>query len=548
MKKISTLLLTLLPGLVLAQTTGTTRDLGNEDITVVKEYQPVLKDAFKINITPSADTAAANTPVLTYDIDPKPMNSGYNITPIKPVRIKDDNIRKLYRGFVKGAYGMENTALLDAYFNSLRSKEFDAGFSFHHMSMNGKINDYGFPGNSENSIEAHGTRFFNDFNLTGELGYNRDLVHYYGYKSPPDLFSKDETKHMMDGFNGKFGIQNSVNADLHYGGGINFYTFGDNRNTTENNIGLSGEVATDIQPGKLHVEVTGDFMKVEQGDLEYNRNLYRMRPYLRIQKDIYSLTAGANVAIESNDGETDYHLYPNLKGDYHVVNDLFNVWAELSGDLQRTDIRSLAKKNPFFDGYVPLVNANNKIKLHGGANVRLSHDLMLTASGGYSRIKNMPFFYNRNEIDFPVTFTTTYDDIDLITIRGALDYKHGEKYSGSVFTEYNGYGTDKLKEALYVPALRFGFNGTYNMAEKIFVKADLYYNSKLFGIEYSDAGDANTVELKGYFDANLGIDYRYNKNISVFAQLNNLGFAQYFRWYQYPSYRFTALIGATLAF
>jgi hypothetical protein len=130
------LLLLVIPGFVVAQTPGNTRDLGNEDITIIKEYQPVLKDAFKINIVPSGDTAVAAAPSLEYGIDPRPMNSAYNITPIKPVRIKDDNIRKLYRGFVKGGYGMESTAMLDIYFNALRSKEFDAGVSFHHLSMN----------------------------------------------------------------------------------------------------------------------------------------------------------------------------------------------------------------------------------------------------------------------------------------------------------------------------------------------------------------------------------------------------------------------------
>jgi hypothetical protein len=542
------LLLLITPGFIAAQNTGTVRNLGNEDITIVKEYQPVLKDAFKINIVPSGDTATAAPLALEYGIDPKPLNSNYTISPIKPVRIKDDNIRKLYRGFVKGGYGMESSALLDVYFNALRSKEFDAGVSYHHLSMNGKINDYGFPGNSENKLEAHGTRYFDDFSLKGAINYDRNMVHYYGYNSPPDLYSKEETRHLMDGFSGDFGIESAAGAKLGYYGGLNFYTFQDNRDTKENNFGLKGGIAMDMNMGILKVDASADFMNVEQDVLDYNRNLIRLNPRLEIKKDSYKISLGANVAIEGNDGDTDYHLYPLIRGEYHVINDLFNVWGELSGNLERTDIRGLAQRNPFFDGYMPLANANHKIKFHGGANVRLSRDLMLTASGGYSRITNMPFFFNDSSTTFPVTFTTVYDDIDLLNIRGALEYKRSEKFTAAVFTEYNGYGTSELNEALYVPALRFGFNGTYTMGEKIFAKLDLFYNSKLFGIEYTAAGEASTTELNGYFDANLGVDYRYNKNISVFAQLNNLGFAQYFRWYNYPSYRFTAMVGATIAF
>lgn len=549
MKLIKIFPLIFIPVVSQAQTTGTTRNLGNEDITVVKEYQPVLKDAFKINISPTGDTSTTDPTPLKYSIDPKPMNSNYTISPIKPVRIKDDNIRKLYRGFVKGGYGLENTPLLDIYFNALRAKEFDAGISYHHLSSTGKITDYGFPGNSNNRLEAHGTRYFNNFQLAGEVEYDRNMVHYYGYNSPPDLFSKKETKHLMNTIRGNFGIQSAAGAETGYHGGINFYAFNDNRDTKENNIGFSGGVSHEMELGVLQADASADLMNVEQpGGIDYKRSILRFNPKLVIKKDAYSFTIGANVAFEENDGDTDYHLYPLVRGEYHVVNDLFNLWAEVSGDLQRTDIRSLANRNPFFDGFMPLANVNNKIKFQGGANIRLSHDLMLTTSGGYSRITNMPFFFNRFDTLFPVTFTTVYDDIDLITIKGALEYKRSEKYAIGVFTEYNNYATDKLDKPLYVPALRFGFNGNYAMAEKIYAKVDIYYNSKLYGIDYTENGTANTVELKGYLDANLGVDYRYNKNISVFAQLNNLGFQQYFRYFRYPSYRFIAMVGGTIAF
>ncbi|MBK9638938.1 MAG: hypothetical protein IPO63_14455 [Bacteroidetes bacterium] len=47
------ILIALCPTLSFAQTGGgKTGNLGNEDINVIKEYQPVLNDAFKINISP----------------------------------------------------------------------------------------------------------------------------------------------------------------------------------------------------------------------------------------------------------------------------------------------------------------------------------------------------------------------------------------------------------------------------------------------------------------------------------------------------------------
>ena len=66
----------------------------NNDITVVKGYKPILAEARKISDSPSADTATFEVPKLTYNIDPKPLPSAYNISPIKAVKIKDENIKK----------------------------------------------------------------------------------------------------------------------------------------------------------------------------------------------------------------------------------------------------------------------------------------------------------------------------------------------------------------------------------------------------------------------------------------------------------------------
>lgn len=92
-------------------------NLGNEQINVVKAYQPTLSDAFKISDVPSRDTAVSYTPDMKYEISPVQYPTVYTISPIKPLRIKDENIKKLYRGFVKGGYGTKNTPYAEIFYN-----------------------------------------------------------------------------------------------------------------------------------------------------------------------------------------------------------------------------------------------------------------------------------------------------------------------------------------------------------------------------------------------------------------------------------------------
>ena len=237
---------------------GKTGQLGNEDIDIVKEYQPVVNDAFKINLQPDQDTLTTGSgQALKYSIEQIQAKSQYNTSPIKPVRIKDDSIRKLYKGWVKAGYGLENMPMLDASFNSIRSKNYDAGISLKHLSASGKIKDYGFPGNSRSSAELYGTRYFERFSLGASAGFQADKVHYYGFQTPPELFSKAETKHTMNKVFGGLTIRGIQNNDdrWQYTGALDFYSFGDNLDSRENDIQLSGKLSKSMNNSAFELDL-----------------------------------------------------------------------------------------------------------------------------------------------------------------------------------------------------------------------------------------------------------------------------------------------------
>ncbi len=541
-----------LPALVYSQAskdTVKTKNLGESEVFILKSYQPVLNDAFKINLTPSIDTSTAKTPILKYDVDPRPMNSNFNLTPIKPVKIKDETIKKLYHGFLKVGYGLENMPMVDFYYNTIRSKQFVAGVSFKHLSSTGKIKDYGYPGNSNNELGIHGTKFFPTFSLSANVNYDRDVVHYYGYNSPPDLYTKGETKHGMNDINGRFALSSlsQKKDDWKYNGAIEFYSFKDNRASSESNVGVFADAGKNIDLGFLSGNISYEAMKINQPLQKYNHGIFRLLPNLKIKKELYLIDLGANLVIESNDGETFYHFYPKINANYQIIDDQLSVFAGINGDVIRNDLRSFSKENPFLGDYVKLKNTNNKIKISGGTKIKLAHDLMFLAEASYGRYTNQPFYFNKDSSSFPVTYTTIYDDVNLFTLKSSIEYKMGEKILFGANIIFNNYKTNGLEHPLYVPLYKLGINGAYTIADKITAKIDLFYNGESYGIEYNSAIPTYT-KLKSYFDANLSIDYRYSKLLSVFVQLNNLGFSQEFRYYRYPSYRFTGLAGVTLSF
>jgi hypothetical protein len=49
-------------------------------------------------------------------------------------------------------------------------------------------------------------------------------------------------------------------------------------------------------------------------------------------------------------------------------------------------------------------------------------------------------------------------------------------------------------------------------------------------------------------DINLGLEYRYNKRLSAFIQMNNLASQRYNRWYNHPVQIFQFMGGITARF
>ena len=550
-----------LPGLLLwfalpvsGQNTGTAVKLGNEDVNIIKDYQPVLNDAFKINIQPGQDTGMGiRRNNLTYRLDAFPLNTTFTTSPIKPVRLKDDAIKKLYRGWVKAGYGLENMPLVDASFNSLRSKEFDAGISLKHLSARGGIKDFGYPGNGNTGINAFGTRYFSKVSLGARIAYEHTMVHYYGFRNPPEIYSREETRHSMDDISAGFSLaSNSTDREQwKHRSTVDFYSFSDNIGNDENNVNVSTTVSKGLTNAVLTLEAAADLGRIVQNDLQIDRNIVRFQPTFSIKRDLLTFDLGGRAVVESNNGESDYHLYPHLRADYSVIEDALRVYAAVSGNLKRNDLRGFSTINPFFGENVPLKNTNQTLEITAGTLIKLDRDLIFKGEFSRKSLRDAAFFYNQFKSDFPTTFSVEYDDVTLLNANAAIEFKRNEKVSVALNAEYNHYKMDRLSRPFYVPGFRTGINGHYDIGEKILLKADFFFNSGVTGIAYTikdSTVTASNTELKGWIDLNIGIDYRYSKVLSAWMSLNNLGFSRYFRWYEYPSYRFIGMMGVTYSF
>src|SRR5688500_15523677 len=111
-----------------------TKDLGEQQYVVVKDYKPVLAESFKISDAPGKDTSSSVPPGLKYSISPHAAATSLEVSPVKPVKIKDENISKLYHSLAKVGLGNYGTTYGELFVNSTRSKTSLLGLHYKHFS------------------------------------------------------------------------------------------------------------------------------------------------------------------------------------------------------------------------------------------------------------------------------------------------------------------------------------------------------------------------------------------------------------------------------
>ena len=68
------------------------------------------------------------------------------------------------------------------------------------------------------------------------------------------------------------------------------------------------------------------------------------------------------------------------------------------------------------------------------------------------------------------------------------------------------------------------------------------------GKDVLEENNQYALKLGFLADANIGLEYRYNKRVSGFINLNNVAAQRYRRWYNYPTQGFQAMLGVTIRF
>ena len=551
------------------------------NIEVVRDYTPVIKEAGKINTMP--ELKDVNTKKI--EVDYKVWTSTYkpktDIIPSLDYALASQEENKYSReGFLRLGGGNYKSFLGELYTPIYNSDVALFDFYLKHNSSLGNVtlkkdnydvlsNDVlskGLYNDNKARISFLRSIRIREISAFGEFGYNR--FNYYGLNSDMISFSEqnkdkeepeyknDDQKnsHLTAALNFRFRSKDYIEQwkyDLQTNWRLLKTHFDVAENTIFTDLAASYRMQESIL--SLKFQMYNVFVSTpENGSIDFSKaknfnnfTVLKFNPYYSFISEVGRLNLGLKASFGINQGKNTA-FSPDITGQVRVIDNIWYVYAGVTGDYNVNTLRSLANENIYLspdarpeDTYIPL-------DIYLGTKLNIGKSVNTDIHIGYKIINNQYFYVNKSDsTGMKNTFDVVYDkNVGQFNCGAAVNYNFREKVDFSFKIGYNKWSLEKQKEAWMLPAAQIGLGVSYVPTD--FLRFNINYD--LEAGRKAKLGKDSSVDLKNFNDISLGANYKLMSFLDVFARFNNILNQRSEFWYGYPSQGFNFLLGLTLTF
>jgi len=531
----------------------------NQEVSVVKPYEPTVGDAFKINQMPNIVDTNKMLNKFEYKLFPKQYPVIFNVTPIKPAKMIAEPIPMLYKTNIKFGYGIYNTILGQVTVNTTRSKDYSAGLYLNHYSSRGHIkldNNFKSPAfYSQNQVEIYGKKFLENVTLFGNGYFDRTVLHHYGYRTSPDSlihyqYNADSTKQYYATFGTQLGYKTTHldSTKINHQVEINYNYLEDKFSNFQHNIHFIGSGNFLYQNKFVGADININWNNINT-QLDTNNNaLISIFPWVRFFGETWRINCGLAMEVDAHTDSALFHFYPRANIQYNVIENFLIPFAGFDGKMIMNNLQTTYKLNPYIKPGLPMRNTNQLMKIFAGFKGNFSRQISYLFQINYSLYDDLPFFINDTTLP-EHHFIYLYDGVkgkesQEVKFNGELAYKLNQKLNIILAGNYYKYTLEHIIKPYHKPEWDLTFTTRYNLRNKIITQLDIFS----VGTRYAyDKLNPNTpIKLSPILDINLSFDYHYSKLFGAFLHINNILNKNYYYWNYYPVQRLQVLFGISL--
>lgn len=544
----------------------------------VKNIQKKKSNPERYPPVPNAPSVPKKEDTLTYSITDIPAVSDFQTSQLPPQPLNSAFNETYKDNYLKMGYGNRNTLLTNAYYNYPIGND-KVGIKFSALSTDGPKNEYDWKTASSNiNTEA----FYLLKLKTGKLhlagNYTYTGSNYYGVDVPqifatPGMDLKQNINKLT--FKSDYDLYSNNYLDK---ASLQAGYWWDKFDSKETFVDIKAKLAKSNEDASLLIgglnfaveaDVLFNYTNTQFGLATQNTYSYitaGFSPVLKITSQGSYLKIGANMMYngELDHNNNKFFFHPKAEFLFHVAKEI-SLYAGVDGGLKLHSMSDLSLENPYLLSNQVLKPTNTLYKIYAGLKGDVGESLKYEAEASFSKAENF-WVYMKNSYDLAATpaslkpynrlntFNVAYDDGNILTIKGALQYFWNGDLSFGLEGEYNHYYLDNLKDAYHLPQFKIGVEGNYKTLEdKLRLSAKLFFTGerKSNYYYYDDQSltiKGGTTTLDSYADLNLSASYQIIDNLSLYVNGNNLFGKHYERFQGYKVLGAQVLGGFVLKF
>lgn len=564
----------------------------NRRVQIEKDYEPEIGTHKRANVELQLNkpqVERAETEYSQYALTMKPKNQANVLNVTKPcdTTLQHETPRS---GYARIGFGPLWVEAVDFWYPILNGKEgyFDVGIH-HNGQIQGENKNHPAKHYLNTAADINFSKSFDPGILYLNLGYQNEWFNYYGanelgletyqysnFNNEPvyryQLMPEHQSLNRL-----AFTLGMKSDGVLSSNWFYNAY-LGYNVLTTANRLQehqIRGGVNTGMMVGMHKLDINLTFLGLIYGSQSWeeqtpitegiyydypflnNGNVTLAPAYVMRWKNLnLRLGAKANFAFYRN---RHIAISPDVTIDY-TVSDIINFFGGVTGDYEINSLWNVLNDNRYYaveraiydNTYIP-------VDAFVGFKLRPVKGLNITANFHYNLLKDAMFYHNNSylttlgaEENYAPNFAADYADADLLTFGLKASYNHNERFLIYARMQYNKWmmHTENILP-WHKPTWEFGMGAEAKIYRGLSANVDFTYNSPSLNRLGFSLSDDKQVEVGPMYDLNLGVDYQFPRNWSLFLQLNNLvaiGGINYQPWYGYNTIGFNAMVGAKVRF
>ncbi len=572
----------------------------DRNVTVEREYKPVIQDAGKITSLPAIVEPVTEKTKANYTEFNLPMLVGQNIQNLTAAELEIEKRKQGNSAFVRVGLGTVLGAgsylnnMLDFALPVLKRPDMRLDLNAHHLAIFGdkahstseanilfdnnynKLNFYAGGGLGYEYFKYYGDNFDlrgNQTDLkafaTGGLAYY-DELNLVRVNRTAQMYMLNEIANANDfdvfwRFNAFVGLQSLPNTDgLRYVGEVKFKSFNSQHGLKENIIQSKANFNTMHGKNRIGIDVKLQNMIYTTNMVNpiFNAwdaySVFEMNPFYSFERKNWNLRLGVRSSFSFVHGRP-FNPSPDIFAEWKVAPKWLAIYGGVGGGYQVNTLDMMFKENRYLFSDLRVKDTYTPVSSYIGFKFKPAYNILIDAYLKYNYIDNQYFLINKDyqysnlsstslasseeAVIYSNRFNAVYSKAEHTQVGIRANYNLRNLINIQWKGAYNHWKVYDIATAWNKPKFESDLAADVRITRNLNLTTNVFFESERF----AKIGNVD-YRMKPKVDINLGASYSYLNWLTIFGKVNNLINSKYEEYYGYEVQGINLMAGAAFSF